>query len=472
MGIDNQEWTSTSVSLLKRPFDLSLYEDLIEIAENNNKKGISKSSTVNEIDLLRISYDNILEKFPLLVNYWIRLADWELKLGDTTAAEKIYIRAFQYLPFSIELWVSFLKFKINTVTDDLDQILSYFENARIKIGTHFYAYEYYKLYLDFLRNYSKNEKTYEKKYYILLRTIIEIPLYHYDYFYNIFFKAIAEDSKILEKIVPKNEVQSFIDKDNKAISLSLRKIFTDVYITTQYKVYQIFEFEKDLPTHYFDNKLISSKELATWESYLSFVELNYPAYVSISLYERCLSYHANISSLWIRYVDFFIMLDKYVAAEEVLKRAIHLNSDCALYIKLADIYLFNSKYLSARDLISAYLHLNISIPIPIYEKLLNIESILSNNDDEYMMNLFSEIINQTNNDWFFKVLLKYPLKKDSKIKLFERFSYLSGSSIYTQEFKKQINVENKVNEVNYKRKFDNMIEDAVSHAKMAIKESN
>lgn len=116
---ENPTWSDISTQLLKNPYNLKLWEKLVEAAESNNGNRINKISSRQEVDLLRASYENLLNKYPLLVNYWIRYAEWEFKLGNTQIANEIYEKSLLNLSYSIELWISYLNFKIKTIDSDV-----------------------------------------------------------------------------------------------------------------------------------------------------------------------------------------------------------------------------------------------------------------------------------------------------------------------------------------------------------------
>ncbi|KAG7662670.1 uncharacterized protein J8A68_003800 [[Candida] subhashii] len=423
MEIINKEWSTVSTELIQDPNNLNLWQRLVETAEFNEKRGITKVTPPPELELLRSSYRQLLKKFPLLFNYWIRYADWEFKLGNTSRANEIYLEGLQHLNYCIELWISYLQFKMNTLTNNLNEILNLFEQARKLIGYHFHSYEFYKLYLSFLENFQTDSNQFLKKYYVLLRIIIEIPIYHYEYFYKKFFDAIAqigqeEDNKLISLIAP----AKFTYKDNKSLSIELKNSFMGAYITTQFKVYELFNFEKKLSRQYFDVKIISKQQFDTWYQYLEFLELKqYPfSFIELTLH-RFLYSTAQYPDSWIKLADFYIFHGKYNSAKQALSRGLIYNGDYRPLIKLIDLEIFLKQYLRARDLLVNYIKFNISIPIPIYEKLLSIESMLNKDDDEYIINLFKQIIQETQNDWFFNVLLNYPIDHEKKVSLFKEF---------------------------------------------------
>lgn len=429
--IENKEWSQTSKELITDPYNLKKWQKLIKEAENNEGHGINKISSPEEREVLRQSYRQMLKWYPLLTWYWIRFAEWEFKLDNYREALSIYEEAIQTIPCSIELWVKYLEFRIKTIGDDLQDILKLFETARRRIGYHFHSHEFYKLYLSFLKNYASVDESFTKKYYVLLRIVIEIPLYHYDYFFKTFFSHISESNiseEVVVNIVPEKELSSMNTKDMKSVSLKLKKIFTDVYITTQYKVYQLFYFEKKLTRHYFDVSYISQQELGTWENYISFMLLNYSFHYVITTFERCLIATANYPKFWIQLADYLINLKMYASARETLKRGLWVNKSFKLLVKLIDLEIYLQNFSAARDLTTSYIKLNKFIPIEIHERLLGLEHLVAPDDIEHMLQIFRELIKETKNDYFFSILLNYPFPDEQIEEFMEEFQEQFSSS--------------------------------------------
>ncbi|RLV95447.1 Pre-mRNA-processing factor 39 [Spathaspora sp. JA1] len=421
----NSEWSKISTQLVQDPANLKLWQQLIETAEFNNKQGITKSSTPHQLQLLRVSYQELLKNFPLCFNYWIRYAAWEFKLGDSLKSIEIYQSALQHLPFCIEVWISYLQFRIDTLKDmsDLQEILQLFEKARGLIGVHFHSFEFYKLYLTFLDSYQDDTNEFGKKYYVLLRVVLEIPLYHYEYFYKLWFDIVAkigQDQEFADKVVPYIIPQ--LDHTNyKTISINLKKLFIDAYITTQFKVYELYQFEKKLSRQYYDDKFISRQQLDTWFQYLEFLDVKQYSFTLVELtYHRFIHSTARYPDSWIKFADFYIFHERYNSARSALTRGVVYNGDYRIVLKLVDLEIFLKQYFRARELIVNYIQYNVSVPIPIYEKLLNIERVF-NTDDEYILQLFRQIITQTQNDYFFSVLLNYSIDTTKLIDFVKSF---------------------------------------------------
>lgn len=435
---NNDEWNRVSLELLKDPHNFSLWEQLIQTAHQASSV-TKKNEDSEEVKLIRISYESLLNKYPRLFKYWEKYADFEHKLGRFVECELIYLKALKLNNYySIELWNAYLTFKINSISDNVLEVLSIFERARSKIGYHYYSDEFYSLYLNFLSNYSKFDNDVHKfgqKYLVLLRIVIEIPLYNYKVFQKQFLKFLSLDVtfKQLPYIIPEKDLNNLKKNNNnnlKLIIVKLKKIFTDVFITTQYKSYQLFKFEKFFVKNYWDPDYLPVNLLAQWDNYLTFLELNnYSKQQIIVTYERCLIILSNYSKFWIRYANYFINNSQFLMAKSVLTRSLKfVSNNDKILIKLIHLDVYLGNYLAARDILISLLKSSNKVPLSIYETLISIEFFTNGNNQEYLLQLFKQLIADTNNDFFFRVLTYYIIDNESLIFDFLK-SYLSNPII-------------------------------------------
>lgn len=432
---ENQEWNQVSISLLKEPSNFALWQQLIQTALRGSSIS-KKNKDSEELKLIRISYESLLSKYPRLFKYWEQYADFEFRLGRFDECEQIYSKALKLNNYySIELWIAYLKFKINSISNNLLEVLSIFETARSKIGYHYYSDEFYSLYLNFLSNYSKFDNdvhNFGEKYLILLRIVIEIPLYNYKIFQKEFLKFLSSEAtfKQLSYFVPERDLNN-LKKNNKnnlkLIVVKLKKLFTDVFITTQYKSYQLFKFEKFFVKNYWDPNNLPVNQLVQWDNYLTFIELNdFPKQLVMINYERCLIITSNFAKFWVRYANYFINNSQFLMAKSVLTRSLKFvsNSDKIL-IKLVNLDIYLGNHLSARDILIDLLKSSNKVPITIYEKLTNVEYFISDNNQEHLLELFKQLIADTKNDFFFRVMTYYSIENQALIIDFLK-SYLSN----------------------------------------------
>ena len=428
---ENPEWLNASQKLLADPNSFLAWEELVAAAENNKGHGITKLSSEIEIKLFDISYEDFLSKYPFLELYWVRYAETYFTLGSTRKAEEIFERGVSRVPASLELWIRYLCFRVETIGDNLYEVLSLFERGRSKIGYHFHGHEFYKLYLAFLENYSSQDAKFKKKVFVLLRIIIEIPLYHYDFFFRKFFSLFNEQNlspEVLPYLIPKKEEANFAGQDLRSISVKLKKIFTEVYITTQYKVYELYQFEKGITRHYFHVTYLSNQELKTWRNYLNFVELNYPHDYIILCYERCVMATANYPTFRLRYSNYLIYNKKFEQAKQLLYNTLCYRTDDQILVKLISLELTTGYFLKARDLVVSFIASNHNVPLSIYQKLLGIEALVGSNDPHYLIKILRQLIQKTRLAWVFKFSIYMSLPNDLLTDFFNEFEEIFSSS--------------------------------------------
>lgn len=244
----------------------------------------------------------------------------------------------------------------------------------------------------------------------------------------------ASDSKHhleLKYLVPVIDLQ----RNVKNLPQQLKKIFTDAYITTQYKVYELYHFEKRFKRHYNDVKLISRQQLDSWLQFFDFLELKkYPQLYIEMNYWRYIYIASNYQESWINFANYSIYYKNFNLARHVLIRGWRYLGDYTILIKLIDLEVFLKQFHRAKDLIVDYLKYNVSVPIPIYEKLISIER-LFNDDDDHILSLFKLIIKDTQIDWFFNVLTYYSIDNQKKLAFLEQMKEFKGKKYYDNTMK-------------------------------------
>lgn len=393
-------WNRASAEVVAQPESLDRWQKLVLQAESENGFAVNKVASHDTVQRLRATYDALLDRFPLLVHYWARYVGWEFRLGNYERAAALFERARTHLDGSVELWTHYLSFKVETISDNSAEISELFESGRKSIGRHYYSHEFYELYLNFLRSYCAEG---EQKYLLLLRTIVEQPIYHYNLFFRRLFLAISSVSeKNLALLVPQLALKNFTG-DHRQTANKLKKVFTDLYITTQTRSYQIYSFERHLERQYFSEKFIPQLQLKTWHNYLSFLELNFCHQHVLQTYERCVLITGAYPEFWLRYADFQVSHNHPVAAAGVLTRGMVYCSSHKLLIKLTDVYLVLGNYTRARDLLLEYIKQTAEVPLPVMEKMVSVESLFETDKE----NLGALLRTAVDNKERLQVLLEY-----------------------------------------------------------------
>ncbi|CAH2353720.1 hypothetical protein CLIB1423_12S01442 [[Candida] railenensis] len=435
------DWSKLSEELVSEPDNFQKWEQLIQLAERGSsssssisnwrkEKNINKLFSEGDLEIMRLTYGSLLSRFPLLHQYWLNFAEWEFRLGNTVRANDIYLEAISQLPYSIEVWTSYVRFKVVTTVDNLEDVIRTFEKGRECIGLHFYAHEFYELYLSFLREHSSSDKDMAQKYYVLLRIVIEIPMYHFGKFFNQFINIIEKSDEVAQFIPRRERHDLKLVGSGKNVTSKLKKIFTDSYITTQHKVYQLYQYEKNINRPYFHVTYLSESELTNWDQYLDFLEINHFPLELIKLtYERCLVATALYPKFWIRYANYFIANGKKIEnAKQILVRGISCvqQTDYLLKLKLCDLEIFQGQFIKARDIVLTNLRLQ-PTSIPHMTKLVQIERLMNPGDDEYLLQLIEKLTLLDGGDLLIREVLLYDIDLSSSDKVVNFFKRLQDN---------------------------------------------
>lgn len=70
-----------------------------------------------DIMKIRKVYDAFLAEFPLCYGYWKKYADHEARIGSMDKVVEVYERAVQGVTYSVDMWLHYCVFAINTYGD-------------------------------------------------------------------------------------------------------------------------------------------------------------------------------------------------------------------------------------------------------------------------------------------------------------------------------------------------------------------
>lgn len=425
----NPEWHSTSIKLLKQPYNLELWQTLIHYAEHDKNLALEKTASEAQIHLLRTTYEAFLLRYPLLPKYWSAYAKWEFKLGNIERANEAYLKGVAYVGYDVNYWTDFLSFRLRVIGDDTREELGLFEEARFKIGFNYHASDFYLLYLSFLLSYSTPDNGYNRKAAWLFRSVTEIPLYNYSNLYKEFFKMISSESltfDTLRSLLPDSQEKQWKSQSkNNLITISkrLEKIFADSYIVSQFKSFQLFAFEKDILPHlHYSPDILSTSELENWIRYLDFVEHNYSPPFVCQLYEKSLISTASYTMIVLKFTDYLILKNKINLCRQLLKKFLFINknrNNTKLLLRLVEIELYLGHCFKARDIVTKYLEINDNAPNQVYLKLMEIEGLIHSGDEGHICQLAFQIILHTKSLEFIDFLLTTRMSNDLLISLFQ-----------------------------------------------------
>ncbi|CCH46682.1 Pre-mRNA-processing factor 39 [Wickerhamomyces ciferrii] len=402
-SIVDEEWSSLTIQLANDPENFQHWESLL----NYVSKDLTKLSPLPQIERFRITFDQFLLKYPQAEKYWSIYAGLEFKLGNTDVAKLIYEKGLSFISYSLLLWTDFLKF-LRVIELDYGKLVYFYQQAEFKIGFHYHSYEFWNDYLDFEEKYN-GKSIY---YYGILRKVIELPIYNFAHFFQIWlneieniniknFNKIVNESDLTNKLKIDLDKQDLKKLDYHELGLKLKKIFTDLYITVQYRSFELYNFEKNLKLEYFIPDFFKSfEELTNWDKYLDYVEINGTEKQIIQLYERSLIPLSKYNNIWLKYANYYIGESRVLDAKNILNRSlIYVDSSRAIpiYIKLSEIEISLNNYIKAKDLLTTVL-INFPNQLIILFKIIDLEYLINHKN----LGFFKQ--------WVIKLILNKPIE--------------------------------------------------------------
>ncbi|KAH3685384.1 hypothetical protein WICPIJ_003669 [Wickerhamomyces pijperi] len=393
-------WTELSAKLQTNPSDFTTWESLLD----HSTKNLSKITPEETLTRFRICYDSALSRYPNLEQYWINYASWEYKLGYTERCLDIYNRALTIIPSSLKIWCEYLEFLSYKAGYSYETVLKKYQEAEVLIGDHYHSFGFWKGYLKF-------EKLYQGKsiyYYNLLKKCLDLPLYHYAEFFSMWFKEIDSMTKDTAPMIIKKEelpkkfkiteaqlsAKGVTDSMIADLKVKLKKIYTDVYITTQFKSHELFKYENQIKLEYFvPNVYKSYQELTNWDQYLTFISKN-PSNAnssakatqrSVNLFERALISLASYPQFWIQYAEYHLSQGNTLDAKNILYRSLqYLNegNNLPVYNLIIDLELSLNEYGKVYELIRSLLEYREVVSLELYLRFIEVQYLFMINDKE------------------------------------------------------------------------------------------
>ncbi|SCU85272.1 LADA_0D06590g1_1 [Lachancea dasiensis] len=344
-----------SLNVSKSPLALSHWEELLNYLLERASP-LKKLINSHLLELIRDTYKSLFTYFPLLENYSIDYALLEYKLGNIKEMHMAFVSALQrHNNGSLLLWLEYLKL-CNEVVINHKQLFRKYELAESCIGLHFYSGEFWEMYLDQLRLRCVDKR----RYLVVLRKVLELPIYSYSKFYAQWLNIIDETTDVRQLTMMVSEAD--IDRKMKIKirgrgrkgpqlqegKTHLRKFTKELYMVVQYRVLEIYNlFESNIKTHYYCSAetLIEKGEISAWWRYLEYSINNGFDKLTHLNFQRALLPLAHYEMIWIKYAMWLMQqFEDFVSAKSVLALGLQLSHKktkiiellCGCLIKLGD----------------------------------------------------------------------------------------------------------------------------------------
>lgn len=262
--------------------DFNAWTSLIEETEKASQDNIYK---------IRKVYDAFLAEFPLCYGYWKKYADHEARFGAIDKVVEVYERAVQGVTYSVDIWLHYCVFAINTYGDP-DTIRRLFERALVYVGTDYLSFPLWDKYIE----YEYTQQEWGRLATIYTR-ILENPNQQLDRYFTSFKElagsrplseirtaeeavALATNADALSSDVDAQGTEKEINTDEPVGAGLTEAEEFEKYIASREEMYRkakefdskISGFETAIRRPYFHVRPLNDAELENWHNYLDFIE--------------------------------------------------------------------------------------------------------------------------------------------------------------------------------------------------------
>ncbi|TKY62316.1 Cysteine-rich repeat secretory protein 3 [Spatholobus suberectus] len=256
---------------------------------------IEETEKVAEDNILKIRrvYDAFLAEFPLCYGYWKKYADHEARLGSIDKVVEVYERAVQGVTYSVDMWLHYCIFAINTYGDP-DTVRRLFERGLAYVGADYLSFPLWDKYIE----YEYMQQDWARLAMIYTR-ILENPNQQLDRYFSS-FKELAGNRSLSElrtadeaaavagvaSEATGQAIEGEVHPDGaecspKSVSAGLTEADElEKYIAIREEMYKkakefdstIIGFETAIRRPYFHVRPLNVGELENWHNYLDFIE--------------------------------------------------------------------------------------------------------------------------------------------------------------------------------------------------------
>ncbi|KAF2280840.1 uncharacterized protein EI97DRAFT_367188 [Westerdykella ornata] len=316
-------------SLVENEDDFDRWEPLVTRA-SELEGGVTRNSSPSAIELVRNVFDCLLAKFPLFFGYWKKYADLEFAIGGTETAEMVYERGVSCIPISVDLWVHYCTFKMNTCHDP-DVIRDLFERAAEFVGIDFQSHPFWEKYMEFEQANGEIGRITK-----IVERLVHLPTYYFDRYYTKYRALLG--NRPLEEVTDaatlaraQAEVQAetpgYAGKSDieieRMIRVKLDAIYYELAMRMTDEVKTRWAFEGAIKRPYFHVTDLDPEELANWRKYLDFEEAGGDFKRIVNLYERALVACALYEEFWFRYARWM-----FAQGRDEDTRIIYMRASC------------------------------------------------------------------------------------------------------------------------------------------------
>ncbi|KAI1297040.1 hypothetical protein EDD11_007250 [Mortierella claussenii] len=331
-----EAWDRCWAIVKATPSEFDVWEELMRLADRQDG-GFGPDAPAANIKNVRTIYDAFLNQFPLCFGYWKKYSDIELLARGVEGAIEIFERGVKSISNSVDLWVQYCSFVMESKPDERVEIERLFERGAKAVGLDFMPHVFWDKFIAFYE-----EKQEYSKLAALMERIIKIPMHQYARFYQQYIQLVA--SRPLKEIISEEQYEEYKsqltaskgdqesdqepsqpEKTEEQLETEIRQLLTEtsalVHARTAEETNKRWPFEAEIKRPYFHVKPMDLPQLANWRRYLDFEEAEGDVERIRILYERCLVTCALYEEFWLRYGTWARSLNNLEDLQAIYARA-------------------------------------------------------------------------------------------------------------------------------------------------------
>ncbi|KAI9229342.1 MAG: hypothetical protein DHS80DRAFT_29867 [Piptocephalis tieghemiana] len=289
------------------PQDFQAWEQLLRVVESADGGLDPATAPSDNIEQCTRAFDAFLDHYPLCFGYWKKYADlsYIMSGNQPAGAKKVFERAVQAFPNSVDLWSAYGSFAIDTMPEDVQGVQAIFERGATSCGLDFLSHPFWDNYISFEEKRGDTVAVAR-----ILCRIAHIPMHQYARYFEALNALIS--TVPLEGLGSPEELEAWANdgsppEDESAKEAKIRDKAKSTYIThlypaTQAETTKRWVYEAEIKRPYFHVRPLDDAQLANWHAYLDFEEGEGDDLRILALYDRALVACALYDAFWVRFI--------------------------------------------------------------------------------------------------------------------------------------------------------------------------
>ncbi|CDK30025.1 unnamed protein product [Kuraishia capsulata CBS 1993] len=290
--------------------EVDAWDQLVRILESvvfgYSNDGTKPKPPPELLKSVTLVFDSFLGRFPLFFAFWKNYVAVSYQLEGLSAAIKVFDKALSLAPYSLDIWSDYLSVIVANKALPVEAIRAAFEEACSSVGRQYLSHPVWDAYLEWEA--SESGESSSECLAIILR-LLELPLHQYAKYFTRFYEL--KPYFAITDLIPADRLATLTATPIDALDVDTSAQIIDDYFnalfeSTQKGTNERWAYESAIKEFDFSLNEVPAAELAAWEAYLDYEELNGITDQIRCVYERALVPTASSEVIWKRYLRWLL----------------------------------------------------------------------------------------------------------------------------------------------------------------------